>query len=353
MKIAILHSQAKIKGGAVKTLFLTANELKNDHDVDFYTFSFDKDNCFPDLNKDLNIINLNLSGAAKIFGIIRLGFKLKGYDMVFAGNSPMHFAGALAKTLNPKLKVFWYLQNIPLYYMEENRSLLTSIKKMIERSLVISKVNIISNSLFIKNKVKEYFRKDSSLLYPCIDVDFFRKTDSTEEQYPSLFINSRFVSGKNIELAIRSFIALKDEFPGLKLFIAGDGDEKEKLMKMSDNEKNIIFLGEISPDKVNAYYNMATVFLFTSVIDAFGLTIIEAMSVGKPVVSVSVGGPLEIIENGINGFLAEDESDFISKIELLLGNESLRTQIGNNARLFVKEKFSLAALRAKLDMILF
>ncbi len=353
-KIAILHPQAKIKWGAIKTLFLIANSLRAEHQIDFYTFSFDKKNCFPELTEDLNIIDLQISWFKKIIWMISLAFDLRKYDVILAWNSPMHFVWALAKlfSLNPRLKVYWYLQNLPFYYLPENRGIITSFKKILEK-MAVRNIEIISNSSFIQDKVKNIFHKESRILYPCIDTDFFNADDNATEEKTSLFINWRLVEWKNVELAILLYFKLKKNHSDIKLYISGDWWEKEKLLKLAKNEKNIIFLWEIPIDEVRKYYNKASTVLFTSLIDAFGLSITEAMSMKKPVVALSIWWPKELIENWITWILADDENEFIKNVEMLLSNPIIRIKIWDNARKFAIENFSVKKLKSRLDDILF
>lgn len=378
LKIAILHPQAKIKWWAIKMLFLIANELKNDNKVDFFVFDFDKEKCFIELNKDLNIVNLNLYWFKKIFWLIRLSFYLRKYDLILAWNSPTHFVAVLAKffkkfSSKKNLKVFWYLQNIPFYYLDGNRSFFTSIKRFLEKIIIVPNLEIIANSKFISDKVKEFYKKDSFLLYPCVDTDFFVKDSKDQSFWLSLFVNSRLVKWKNVELAINTFFKLKDSFPDLKLFIAWDWEERGRLEDMcrewlhhsvlhhsgmmqsflTDLQNHIIFLWEISQDEVKKYYEISTVFLFTSLIDAFWLTIIEAMSMEKPIVALNNWWPAEIISSWINWYLADDENNFFEKVKFLLENELLRRQIWLNASDFVRNKFSRNNLWKMLNEIFF
>jgi hypothetical protein len=62
----------------------------------------------------------------------------------------MHFVAVFAKIFNPRLKIFWYLQNIPVYYLPQNKSVLVYFKRFFEK-LIIGKIDkIIVNSHFIK-----------------------------------------------------------------------------------------------------------------------------------------------------------------------------------------------------------
>lgn len=355
-KIAVLHPQARVMGWAVKMLFLFSAYLQNKNSVDFYTFTFDKDNCFPELNKNLNIINLNLKWLSKFFWILKLSFSLRKYDVILAGNSPMHFVAVMVKIFNPRLKIFWYLQNIPVYYLPQNKSVLVYFKRFAEK-LIISKIDkIIANSNFIRNEVLRYFNKESEVIYPVIDTEFFLPHPTSpkigEENFLNLFINWRLVKWKNVELAIRCFFELKDKYSNLKLYISWDWEERNKLEGVAQNNKDIIFLWEINQDEVRLYYNKSSINLFTSKIDSFWLTIVEAMSCEKPVVSLNLGWATEIIKDWENWFLAKDEAEFIQKVDNLLQNPELRAKIWQTARQFVINNFSLKTLFSKIDEII-
>ncbi|HBY75045.1 TPA: hypothetical protein DEG21_04205 [Patescibacteria group bacterium] len=104
----------------------------------------------------------------------------------------MHFVAVLAKIFNPRLKIFWYLQNIPVYYLPQNKSILVYFKRFVER-LIIGKIDkIISNSNFIRNEVLKYFKAKSDVIYPVIDTEFFirdRSPPGDRSQDQNLFIN--------------------------------------------------------------------------------------------------------------------------------------------------------------------
>jgi hypothetical protein len=122
LKIAICHPHITKKWWAIKLLLQIANYLKINNKVDFFTFDLDKKNCFFEINKNINLINLNYKWIKKIYWVIKLAFIFRKYDLIFAGNTPMQFAAWLSKMIfNKKLKTIWFCQNIPVYYMEINK----------------------------------------------------------------------------------------------------------------------------------------------------------------------------------------------------------------------------------------
>lgn len=163
-----------------------------------------------------------------------------------------------------------------------------------------------------------------------------------------IFTYSRLVKGKNIELAIKTFFNLSKKYPELKLYIWWDGEERNMLEKMASNNSNIIFLWELSQDQIRYYLSLSSIFLFTSVIDAFGLSITEAMSMWIPVVSLNIWWAPDIIDSWVNWFLASDENDFIDKTRILLENEALRLEFTNKWKTLVKDKFSLTSMKGQV-----
>jgi glycosyltransferase involved in cell wall biosynthesis len=352
-KIAILHPHITIKWWAIKTLLEIANHLKrNWDDITLYTFDLDRKNCFPELNSELRIKNLNVRWFGRIFWIIKIVFMLRNTDIVLAGNSPMHFTAVLAKIIHPKLKIAWFLQNIPVYYLPQNKWPLTTAKKHLEKLIINFLDLIIVNSSFIQNEVKKYFNKRSEILYPSIDVDFFSNDHQNLEENQTIFTYSRLSQWKNVELAIKTFIELQKNHPWLKLVIWWDWEERERLEEMAKFFPDIQFLWEIGQEEIRDNLQRCTVFLFTSKIDAFGLTILEAMSMEKSVVSLACWWAMELIWNGDNWYLARTDEEFISYVDDLLHDPEIRERMGQIWRKWAEEHFSLNSMYDRIDELL-
>jgi len=105
--------------------------------------------------------------------------------------------------------------------------------------------------------------------------------------------------------------------------------------------KKVTYLGEKTPDEVSQIYRNATVCIFPSFAESFGLVIIESMSFGKPTVCYDYPWAREIIENKVNGYLIEPENrtEFAAIIHKLLTNEELRNSIGREARNKILRRF--------------
>lgn len=340
-KIAILHPKATIKWWAIKTLFEIWSILKESwNEIKFFVLDLDSENCFPDLNKDFEIKSYKTSWIKNIISFIKMAFALRKFDVALAGNSPMHFVAVLGKLFNPKLKIYWYLQNIPVYYLPQNEWIITNIKKSLEKLVIPFLNKIITNSSFIKDEAYKDFWKETQILYPSIDTDFFSNDHAVLEENQTLFCYSRLAKGKNVELAIDTFIELQKKYPWLKLVIGWDWEEKEMLVEKSRFYEDIQFLWEITQDEARLQFERCTVFLFTSLIDAFGLTILEAMSMEKATVAMATGWALELIWNWENWYLWKTKEEFIKYVDELLMDEEKRKNMWAKWREWAIEHFS-------------
>jgi len=109
------------------------------------------------------------------------------------------------------------------------------------------------------------------------------------------------------EKGLIDLIPLQDDYT---LVIVGDGPFMPEARRLLPNAK---FVGYKQGQELVDYYNQADVFVFPSCADTFGLVIIEAMAQGTPVAAYPVQGPIDIIENGINGYMEEDLTVAVEK----------------------------------------
>lgn len=115
-------------------------------------------------------------------------------------------------------------------------------------------------------------------IIPGLKADFLKNDSFTIGTISNL--NPR----KRVDILIKSF--LKANIPNSKLKIGGRGPELEKLKKLANNDSRIEFLGFISDDNINDFYNSLDIFVFPSSIEGYGLPIVEAMACGKPVITL-------------------------------------------------------------------
>src|SRR3989344_6005363 len=121
------------------------------------------------------------------------------------------------------------------------------------------------------------------------------------------------------------------------IVIAGSGEYLNKLKEKADGIKNIIFTGRVTEEEKIEGIKDCEIYVTTSNYEAFGITLIEAMAQGKPVIGSNVGGIPETIGNGGLIFNKDNLEELIKKMNLLLKDKKLRKSLGNNGLKKAKE----------------
>jgi glycosyltransferase involved in cell wall biosynthesis len=158
---------------------------------------------------------------------------------------------------------------------------------------------------------------------------------------------SSLIPIKNIDLAIEAFEKVIAETlePRMFLLIAGDGNQKEELVKLVDEKRlanRVKFLGSIKNDQVPDYISIADICIGMSLKDNMNRSVLEPMACAKPIIAFDGGSIDEFITTGYNGLLAKrgDVLDFAEKMKFLIENPELRREIGLHARELIVTKRS-------------
>jgi glycosyltransferase involved in cell wall biosynthesis len=147
-----------------------------------------------------------------------------------------------------------------------------------------------------------------------------------------------------------SIIPKKIEY---KCIIIGKGPLKNTILRRIKEYKlsdNFIFIDYLKKADLNCFYYLCDIYVQPSYLEGFGLTLIEAMATGTPVISTNTGAIPEIIKNNYNGILVKpnDSSELGKKIIYCLENDDFRKKLGNNALESVKNRFKWAKSIVKL-----
>lgn len=149
----------------------------------------------------------------------------------------------------------------------------------------------------------------------------------------------------NIDILIKSFAQLLPKYDNLKLLIIGDGTEKNALIelcKQLDILEKVKFTGRIPFNEISNYYNMIDILVNISEYESFGVSVVEAMACGTPVIVTNVGGLKEVVKDDTVGLKVNigDVDDTIKAIERLINDKALYDEIAVNARKHVIEKYN-------------
>jgi glycosyltransferase involved in cell wall biosynthesis len=157
---------------------------------------------------------------------------------------------------------------------------------------------------------------------------------------------------KKLEVLLNAFKRVEKERRDVHLMIIGDGPHLQMYMNQAKSLKlkHVVFTGFISHTKLPLAYRMGEFMVTPSDTETQGLTVIEAMSQGLPVVGVSGGGVMDYIENGVNGFLVQpgDEKALADVIERLLDQPETIAKC-RRAAFQTVQKFSSEGFIAQLE----
>lgn len=150
---------------------------------------------------------------------------------------------------------------------------------------------------------------------------------------------ARLYKWKNIDVLIR---LVPDLPPESTLVIVGDGPEEDSLKGLAAKmgiADRVIFVGRVPQSKVALYLRAADVFVLNTRYEGLSHTLLEAMDVGIPVVATAVGGNLELIEDGVNGFLVDvdDRRQIVSAVRKLLYDQNVRDSFVERSKEKVKD----------------
>jgi len=155
---------------------------------------------------------------------------------------------------------------------------------------------LLANSNFISDKINHYYHRSSEVIYPPVETNKFFVADKIDNYF---LLVSRLRPYKKIDLAIDAF-----NYLGLPLKIIGEGESSGYRKKA---KKNIEFLGFVDGKTKANYLSRAQALIFPQEED-FGITAVEAMAAGRPVIAFRAGGALETLVEGKTGLFFDQQN---------------------------------------------
>jgi len=148
----------------------------------------------------------------------------------------------------------------------------------------------VANSANIAARIHTHYHRDSVVCHCPIDASRFAPAASVEDFY---FVIARLNAYKRVDLAVQACTRL-----GLPLVVAGDGPDRRRLESLAG--PTVRFLGRVSDEELRHHYAACRALILPGIED-FGLTPLEAMASGRPVIAYAAGGALETVIEGITG----------------------------------------------------
>lgn len=346
-------------GGAEKLVVELSNELSQNENVTLISLKkIESWMFFPKkLNKNVQLIQLTQQKGFHFKVFLHLYILLKKekpdvvhvhlnmalyYTLILIPLFPkIQFIHTIHSMFEPHKKLFNKLKYLPYYKRVLNVCLSNSIKTRFKKSFPELPFSTIENGVS-EMKITPAFEAAE------FGLDLFRIDSSTKL---ILFIGSLSYA-KNIPLLINVFKELLQH--NVKLIIIGKGDiEMENLLSNKcTTSNNIFYMGP--KENIADYMKLSDALILTSRYEGMPIVVLEALSIGLPILSTPVGGMVDIVQEGKNGFLSKSQSkeDILEIVEKFLSlDENMINQIKtNNGELF-KKRYSMKTCANKyLDL---
>ncbi|TKX33052.1 glycosyltransferase family 4 protein [Campylobacter aviculae] len=336
MNILLLIGDITIGGGAERVVVNLANAfLKYDHKVKILSFYKGNENIAYEIDKNIKVDFLNLKSQKqmkkiffykafyKYYESYLLKRKYKDIDIMIYNNCPQF---PLFKNKNTKYIHFIH-SHFKKYKNKNNYfdTLIVLSNKQIHLWKQHHKnVYIIPNFLpFIPQKISDLSQKNV--------LSVGRFTSNDEKGFLRL-------------VEIWEIVQKNDTYKDWTLTLVGDGELKENIKTLikEKNLENSIILKPFTKE-IEKEYLKASIYVMASHWESFGMVLIESASYQIPSIAFDVNaGPSYIIDNEKSGFLIKDGNldEFANKLCLLMDDENLRKELGENAKAKVEENFS-------------
>ncbi len=144
--------------------------------------------------------------------------------------------------------------------------------------------HFISNSYYIKDRIKRAYGRDAKVIYPPVDIDNLEVNDKRDDFFITV---SRMVPYKRVDIIVEAFARI-----GMPLIVVGEGPELRRIKRHA--RKNIEFMGYLKDDVLRMYMQRARAFVYVAEED-FGIAPVEAQACGTPVIAFGKGGVTETV----------------------------------------------------------
>lgn len=347
LKIAICHEWLDNIGGGEKVLLELSKLYEN---PTIYTLWANKE-ITEQLNFQVKVSFLQQfpTKFRRTIGLFLMPFawktferELKSFDLII--NSSWAFAHSAGGNHPRKISYihtpgrYWWYPSIDQRTKIRIPRLLLSIMRRKDFNLAQKSNVYIANSLETQKRIMECWGRESEVVYPPVNLDFYKPLEILSERKDFILGVGRFVGYKNHEFVIRIGEAL-----GRKVVLAGHGPLLESLKNQAANSTTEVEVIESPSDReLRQLYSDALCLVYPTFED-FGIVPVEAMGCGLQVLGLSQGGLMETVKNGISGTLV----DAIDLTTFIVGFHDLPNKSTDLIRESVK-KFNSTQFRIKM-----
>lgn len=351
MRVAIVHDWLTNLGGAERVVEVLHTMFP---EAPIFTSVYDSTRLSLLKNADIRPSFLQHWPVAKkkhqLYPMLRTlafeSFDFSGYDLVISSSSA-EAKGVITTTETLHLSYIhtptrYYWSGYDDYVHSPGLGMMNPLaKKVLPR--VVKKMRLwdyaaaqrpdvmIANSTTVQERIKQYYERDSVVVHPPVDTGRFGLSEPKQGDY--YLVVSRLIPYKRVDLAVKACTKLEK-----KLVVIGAGSELKRLKSLAG--PTIEFRGALPDKEVTQLFLGCKAFIFTAFED-FGITPVEAMSAGKPVIAYGKGGVTDSVVHKTTGILFENQSveELCSAIVLCEKTQFSSSQIQQQANKFATQKF--------------
>lgn len=362
-------------GGGERQCLSLAKQLDTlGHDVVVYTNYYDREKCFPEICEGLKIKNVGESDlirkSPKIPSVLRCYLNMRKlaanmdlkFDVVNPHHWPLHWA-AVAYKLKWNTPVVWMCNDYP-FPVEPKFNIFSLIKYKLyylyDRSKVRHIDRVVTLDSKMKNAMSGKYGSKTTIVRSGVDLEKFkpmsenpgnkiRRRHGIEDDDFLLLCLSGLLPHRRIEDCVDAIRFLRKEEHNVKLLIVGSlewdreySDSIKTLITDFHLEERAILCGVVPERDIVGYYHSCDGFLFPNDKQTWGLTAIEAMACGKPVIVSKGSGVHEVLNDRETALLVSPgkPKQIAEAVKELMENTGLRESIGKNGLKFVQKTFS-------------
>lgn len=298
-------------------------------------------------------------GAVKFCPTVFLKLKNTDFDIAHAHTPRKLFAESLALYKLLARRKFPYVVSVRLI----NRSLPAFFgavndvyRKTIEQLVFANAARVVVQSRLNKRVLMSKCGLDDSrivIIPNGVDTTVFRQPrdlgadgrQTLKSTQKTILFVGRLTSQKGLEYLLEAFARILNSVSDVRLLVVGDGPMRlryQEMVRQLRIESQVTFVGSVPHDEIHQIYSLSDIFVLPSLSESFPNVVLEAMAMGKAVVSTKVGVIPEMLDDGETALLVSPRQtrELESAILRLLDNKRLAAELGQKARKLVEERYS-------------
>ena len=317
----ILHDAFAFKGGGERLVYLLCRDLEAD-----LAFGYRNKKTFNLDELSNNLINLESESKLPAWRTIKrlhtfrnkTKFLYRYKNVIYTGQN-----SSLAVSNHSEGKNIYYCFTPPrsMYDLKEShlasQTPLERLRHVLYNTFyqplyenAIRKMDVIlADSKNVQNRIQKFLGLESTVIYPPCDVDKFNWMGQ-EDYYLS---TARLTSYKRVDIIIQAFIKL----PQKRLIITSTGPDEKKLKQLAEGFANIQFTGDINDNELKNLIGNSIATIYIPKDEDFGISPVESMAAGKPVIGSGEGGLLETVIHGETGWLSSPNISVEELVQML------------------------------------